>query len=255
MPAQDGAVAWLGNVSRDAQFNSIAATSLSKGTTLSFNDIPDGKYYLKVRAQDKQGLEGYDATHEFNLHARPFAPVANVPTQSAIVREANPDFAWTTIEQANAYLFEIAKDAEFKDIIDSRKATSNGFKAEKYLQPGQYYWRLASLDGNNQGPYTAANSFTYKAKPNAPDISQLKVKVERNKVFVNTLNPPEGLTYQAILHNEMNLQKSVWSASGLDGEFSFLLKEYGKQTLILRLLDADGVMGPDAVYEFNASPP
>ncbi len=255
IPAQDGAVAWLGNVSTDAQFNSIAATSLSKGANLSFNDLPDGKYYLKVRAQDKQGLEGYDAKHEFNLHARPFAPAANAPTQSAIVREANPDFAWTKIEQANAYLFEMSKDVEFREMIDSRQVASNAYKAEKDLQPGRYFWRLASIDGKNQGPYMVANHFTYKAKPNAPDISQLTVKVERNKVFVTTLNPPEGLVYEAILHNEMNLQKSVWSGSGLSGEFSFLLKEYGKQTLVLRLVDGDGVAGSDAVYEFNASPP
>jgi hypothetical protein len=255
MPAQDGAVAWLGKVSADAQFNSLAASSLSNNANLSFNDLPDGKYYLKVRAKDKQGLEGYDAMHEFSLHARPFAPAANLPAPSAVVREANPDFAWTQIEQAKAYLFEIANDAEFKDMIDSRKVTSNSYKVEKDLQPGQYYWRLASLDGANQGPYAAASSFTYKAKPNAPDISQLKVKVERNQVFVNTLNPPEGLTYEAILHNEVNQQKNVWRGAGVNGQFSFLLKEYGKQTLVLRLVDADGVMGPDAVYEFNAPPP
>ena len=114
---------------------------------------------------------------------------------------------------------------------------------------------MASIDNaTDQGPYAAASSFIYKAKPNTPDISQLEVKVLRNKVFVSTLNPPEGLTYEAVLHNEVNKQANVWRATGLNGEFDFLLKEYGKQKLLLRLIDADGVAGPDAVYEFNASP-
>jgi hypothetical protein len=254
MAAQEGAVAWLGKVSTDAQFNSIAATSLSKGTTLSFNDIPDGKYYLKVSAQDKLGLEGYDATHEFSLHARPFAPVAITPGPAVVIREPNPDFLWTKIEQANAYLLEIAKDAEFKQVIDSRRVESNVYKAEKDLQPGQYYWRLASLDEANQGPYALANNFTYKAKPNAPDINQLKVKVERNRVFVSTIDPPQGLVYGVTLHNEVNAQKNVWQGAGLNGEFNFLLKEYGKQTLLLRLIDSDGVAGPEAIVEFDAPP-
>ena len=255
MPAQDGAVAWLGKISTEPQFNSILTEKLSQGTNLSFSDLPDGKYYLKVRAKDKQGLEGYDATHEFNLNARPFAPKTTAPAQATTVREANPQLTWTKVEQANEYLLELARDADFKQMLDSRRVVNTAYKIEKNLEPGQYYWRLASIDGADQGPYMEASSFSYKAKPNAPDISQLSVKVERNKVFVNTIRPPEGLTYEAVLHNEVNKQNNVWRGTGLGSEFSFLLKEYGKQTLKLRLIDAEGVAGPDEVYEFNASPP
>jgi hypothetical protein len=255
MPAQDGAVAWLGKVSAEAQFNTILAENMSQGTNLRFSDLPDGKYYLKVRAKDKQGLEGYDATHEFILNARPFAPKSSTPAASATVREANPELTWTKVEQANEYLLELARDADFKQMLDSRRVVNTAYKIEKNLEPGQYYWRLASVDGADQGPYMPASSFSYKAKPNAPDIGQLTVKVARNKVFVNTVNPPEGLTYEAVLHNEVNKQENVWRATGLGGEFSFLLKEYGKQTLFLRFVDADGVAGPDAIYEFNAPPP
>ena len=255
MSAQDGAVAWLGKVSNEPQFNNILDEQLSQGSNLSFSDLPDGKYYLKVRAKDKQGLEGYDATHEFNLNARPFAPKAAAPAQAATIREANPELTWTKIEQANEYLLELARDADFKQMLDSRRVVNTAYKIEKNLEPGQYFWRLASIDNaTDQGPYAAASSFIYKAKPNTPDISQLEVKVLRNKVFVSTLNPPEGLTYEAVLHNEVNKQANVWRATGLNGEFDFLLKEYGKQKLLLRLVDTDGVAGPDAVYEFNASP-
>ncbi len=256
MPAQAGAVAWLGKVAADEKFNNIAAENLSQGSNLSFNDLPDGKYFLKVRAKDKLGLEGYDATHEFLLNARPFAPVATAPASAATVRDANPELTWTKIEQANEYLLELARDADFKQLLDSRRVVNNAYKIEKNLEPGQYFWRLASIDNaTDQGPYMAASNFTYKAKPSAPDISQLKVRVWQNTVFVTTLNPPAGLSYEAILHNEKNRQKSVWSGTNLGAEFSFLLKEYGKQTLVLRQVEADGIAGPDATYEFNASPP
>lgn len=252
--AQAGAVAWVAKVSADMQFNNIAATSLSQGSVLSFNDLPDGSYYLKLRAKDKQGLEGYDATHAFVLKARPFAPAATAPVASATVREAKPILAWTKITQANEYLLQLAKDAAFIDLVDSQHINTNTFKLEKDLQPGQYFWRLASVDATGQGPYMLASSFTYKALPSAPDMSQLKVNVEKNKVFVNTLNPPEGLRYEAILHNERNGQKNVWRGTDLGAEFSFLLKEYGKQTLVLRHIEADGTAGPYATFEFNASP-
>ena len=255
MSAQDGAVAWLGKVSNEPQFNNIMDEQLSQGSNLSFSDLPDGKYYLKVRAKDKQGLEGYDATHEFNLDARPFAPKAAAPAQAATIREVNPELTWIKIEQANEYLLELARDADFKQMLDSRRVMNTAYKIEKNLEPGQYFWRLASIDNaTDQGSYAAASSFFYKAKPNTPDISQLNVKVLQNKVFVNTLNPPDGLTYEAVLHNEVNKQANVWHATRLNGEFDFLLKEYGKQTLLLRLVDADGVAAPDAAHEFNAPP-
>lgn len=254
MPPQDGAVAWLGKVSTESSFNSIAAENISQGTQLSFNDLADGQYFLKVRAKDDKGLEGYDAMHTFELNARPFAPKSSMPATAAIVREANPELAWASVEQVNAYLLELARDADFKQMLDSRKVTNTIYKIEKNLEPGQYYWRLASIDGADQGPYAVANSFTYKAKPNAPDISQLKVQVLNNKAYISTISPPENLTYQAVLHNEKNKQSNVWQASASSGEFSFLLKEYGKQTLSLRLLDADGVSGPEAIYEFYAAP-
>jgi hypothetical protein len=254
IPAQDGAVAWLGKVSRDAQFNTIATENVSQGTHLSLNDLPDGKYYLKVRAKDNKGLEGYDATHEFSLNARPFAPQSSAPAQFATVREANPVLTWSQVEHVNEYLLELARDADFKQMLDSRRVVNTTYKIEKNLEPGQYYWRLASLENEDQGPYAAANSFTYKAKPKAPDISQLKVQVRNNKVFVNTINAPDGLSYLAVLHNEVNQQKNVWQASTNGGEFNFLLKEYGKQTLSLRLVDAEGVTGDEAIFEFNAAP-
>ena len=255
MAAQDGAVAWLGKVSSDAQFNNIAAENLSQGANLSFNDLPDGKYFLKVRAKDKLGLEGYDATHEFILKARPFAPAATAPSQSEIVREAKPELTWSAVLQANGYVLELAKDAEFNGLLYHQAVANNAYRLQNELQAGQYFWRLASVDATGQGPYAAASSFTYKPKPSTPDISQINVKVLRNKVFVTTINPPEGLVYEAVLHNELNKQANVWRATGLSGAFDFLLKEYGKQTLLLRLVDADSVAGPDAVYEFNAPPP
>lgn len=254
MPAQDGAVAWLGKVSTEASFNSISAENLSQGNQLSFNHLPDGQYFLKVRAKDKQGLEGYDALHAFTLNAQPFAPKAVAPVQAAVLREPTPELTWTTVADAKTYQIEIAKDAEFKELVETKQVVNASYKLEKPLAAAQYYWRLASVAGSDQGPYSAANTFSYKPKPSMPDISQLKVEVRSNKVFVNIADAPNNLRYEATLHNELNQQKNVWRETSKQGTFSFLLKEYGKQTLNLRYVDTDGVAGPDAVVEFIANP-
>jgi hypothetical protein len=254
MPKQNGAVAWLGMISTEPVFDSISAETTSQGAQLRFDDLSDGNYFLKVRAKDDKGLEGYDAVHRFVLNARPFAPIASMPTQASTVREANPELSWAQVEQINEYLIEVARDADFKQLLDSRRVMTTTYKIEKSLDPGQYYWRLASIDATEQGPYTAINSFIYKPKPDAPDISQLKVHVHNNRVFVSTVSAQNGLSYKVALHNETNQQKNVWETINTSGEFSFLLKEYGKQTLSLRLVDTEGTSGPEAIYDFNASP-
>ncbi len=255
MPAQAGAAAWVGQISVDAQFNTVMAENVSQGAALSFADVPDGKYYLKVRAKDKKGLEGYDAVHTFNLNARPFAPSIVKPNEAEILREANPQLAWNAAPQAKSYRLEIAQDAKFNNIVDSLEVVTNDYKLEKSLQPGTYFWRIASVNIDDKGPYGKVNHFSYKPLPSAPDISQLKINVLQNRVFVTTVNPPEGLVYQAILHNEQNHQLSVWSGSNLGAQFDFLLKEYGKQKLVLSHLEADGTKGPEAIVEFDAPAP
>ena len=137
-----------------------------------FSDLPDGDYYLSVRGADKQGLEGYDATHPFVVKARPFAPQATTPSQNEVIREAQPAFKWASAAQANDYQLDVATDVEFKQIVDTKRTASNTIKLDKDLQPGQYFWRLASISKDqtgkdDQGPYAAASAFTYKPKPSA----------------------------------------------------------------------------------------
>ena len=81
IPAQTAAVAWIGKISSEAQFNRILVEKSSNNNDLEFSDLPDGDYYLSLRGADKQGLEGYDATHPFVVKARPFAPQATTPGQ------------------------------------------------------------------------------------------------------------------------------------------------------------------------------
>ena len=98
------------------------------------------------------------------------------------------------------------------------------------------------------------NHFTYKAPPPAPDLTQLKVEVKDNAVFVTTAPPPEGLRYQVELDNPRNRQAKVWAGQSLSQHFSFLLKEYGEQTLRFKLVDSEGDMSREAIYQFDANP-
>lgn len=259
MPVQKGAVAWAGKVSPDSQLNNVVAEAESQGRQLVFTDVPDGQYYLSVRAKDKLGLAGYDAKKQFNVNARPFSPTLIYPTLDSTVRNARPELKWDNVTDAKSYLLEMAHDANFDKAVVRQRVDAVTFQLNKELVPSQYFWRVASIGETSSGaddigPFVNVSQFSYKALPPTPDISQLQVNIVRNRVFVTLPEPEDDLTYAVNVDNDVNSQNNVWVGQNLKGQFDFLLKEFGPQTLLIKHVDRDGSVGPEATYKFDAHP-
>lgn len=259
VPHMKGAERWAAKVATDAGFNQLVAEGEFNTNQLIFADVPDGQLYLNLRAKDSEGIVGYEAVHAFNVNARPFQPEIVWPTADTIVREAQPILQWQAVAEAKQYLVEVATDATFNQLIEAKQIDGLSIQLTKPLTPDQYYWRVISLaktdDGQlEKGPALQVNAFSYKAAPAMPDISQLSVNVARNRVFVQLPPPLRGLSYHVSLHNPFNHQDDVWQSVNVDGQFDFLLREYGQQTLYIRHVDSDGIESEPAIYAFDAQP-
>lgn len=259
LPNTHGAASWDSKVGIDASFNQLIKENVAKGNQIQIDDLADGQYYLSLRAKDAAGIAGYDASHTFTVNARPFQPEMQLPAKNSVIRDERPSLHWVRVNEAQLYALQIAKDAEFKNLLEEQMVNDTRYQVSQKLQAGQYYWRVASvaMDASGQldrGPAINISQFTYKPIPPKPDLTGLSVQVSENRVFVNIQPPSEGFTYQVNLDNEKNNQKDVWQASGLTDDFDFLLKEYGKQALSIRYMDSDGVLGPAAIHEFYATP-
>jgi len=256
LPEMAGAMAWVGKIGQDVKMDYVVAEEETQDNRLTFADIADGEYFLNLRAKDANGIAGYDASHAFTINARPVQP--NI-ISAAVVREPRPQLQWETVVDADVYAVDIAADEAFQQVHESIRVNGQTYQLQRELEPGAYYLRVTSItkgkDGKEDiGPAFNISRLTYKPIPPKPDISQLVVKVVRNRVLVNTTAPLAGMTYDASLDNEFNDQENVWQGRNLGTSFDFLLKEYGKQTLYIKHVDRDGVAGPAAVYEFYAHP-
>ena len=80
---------------------------------------------------------------------------------------------WSKVIDAKTYLLELTRYDKFKDRVDFFEVNETVLTIEKPLALGQYYWRLASIDGVDKGPYADISHFIHKAKPEAPYMSQL----------------------------------------------------------------------------------
>ncbi|HEY3299480.1 MAG TPA: FecR domain-containing protein [Methylophilaceae bacterium] len=259
LPPIEAAVSYVGQIYTDTKFNQIVAETEQQTSSLSFADLPDGHYFLMVRAKDKNGIAGYDAVHAFTLSARPFGPESLYPEPNLRLKNEPPELKWAPAADAQAYLLQVATDRAFNHLTIDKRIRETSYKFASNLPSGEYFWRLATIikspDGEEmQGPALKVNHFTYKAPPAVPDLSQLTVKVLQNKVYVSTLPPAEGTSYSVQLDNLRNHQIKVWAGENLNQNFSFWLREYGKQTLHFRQTDSEGDKSPEVIYEFDAYP-
>lgn len=259
IPPQAAAQSWQGKVATDVAINQLAVETVTDKPQLVFKTLPDGQYYLSVQARDTYGIAGYERVHAFTLNAQPFAPELISPNAGARIGDAQPILKWQPVSNAQAYRLEVAQDADFKHMVEQVRVEDTQYQTTQSLPPATYFWRVASIEKqangtDDQGPFDQVAQFNVKLAPSIPDIHRFWIDVADNRVNVHTLPAPDGLMYQFNLDNEVNQQKDVWVKRGLETDYQFLLKEYGKQTLYIRHLDNDGVASQPAVYEFYAYP-
>ncbi|MEO8411087.1 MAG: FecR domain-containing protein, partial [Propionivibrio sp.] len=113
LPTLAAASAWEGQIAPDVSFERILLSKTATGPALTFADLPNGDYVLRLRAVDANGLRGFDALHRFVVFARPFPPGLNSPGDGATVRSARPPFAWSDVVDIAGYHLQVATDADF----------------------------------------------------------------------------------------------------------------------------------------------
>ena len=73
-------------------------------------------------------------------------PVLSSPPNLSLTNELNISFGWIKNTSAKSYWLEIAKDLEFKSVINLVKNISDEQTKINLREPGIYYWHVCSLD-------------------------------------------------------------------------------------------------------------
>lgn len=176
---QADAVAWVSLLALDADFTKIVdekTTTLNsasaEATLLSYADIPDGQYYLKLRAKEKNGLQGMDATHAFTLKARPLPPMLIAPGPEAAVGNVPFELSWKGVAGANSYIVQIALEASFTNVVFERITSFNQLQVQPAAlnvtankqaiidSKAPLYWRVSSLAQGKPVRFSKIRRFT-----------------------------------------------------------------------------------------------
>ncbi|MBX3725476.1 MAG: FecR domain-containing protein [Xanthomonadales bacterium] len=173
----EGAVAYSGDVALDPEHHAVVAGFAGSDTELVLPDLPDGEYWLRVRAIDADGLEGLDGGSRLVVHARPEPPFLTAPVAGTVVATGRPvQFRWTSQADAIGYRFELARAgdgapealAEWTDVAVDGPAIELTWRAP--LGTGRHLWRVRSVAASGRvGPFGDWQAL--EAVPPGPGVS------------------------------------------------------------------------------------
>jgi hypothetical protein len=143
--------------------DAIIVDEVSENSKAQWDEMPDGDFVLRVRGIDASGLEGANGTKTFVVKTRPEPPELSFPQNEHRSDAEKVEFRWATAPQAQDYRFQLAEDAEFRNLVLAVPRSSK--RAVLFaVPPGQYYWRVASITSTGDvGPFSDAFTFTRSA--------------------------------------------------------------------------------------------
>ncbi|MDR3392794.1 MAG: FecR domain-containing protein [Sulfuriferula sp.] len=241
LAASEGASAYRAQIADDAQFTRILRDHLFNSPSIKFDGLDDGKYWLRLRAVDRNGLEGLDAQREFVLKARPEPPFVIQPANNGKLSGEHVTFNWTLADDAASYHLQIAQQADFHTITtDADKLSGNTYTPAQALAPGVYFWRIASIrsDGD-RGPYGDVRQFTLKPMPATPPPPVIGA----DSIQLSWSGEP-GQTYELDIARDRQFKEALQHYTLSKPEISLPKPSWGIWFFRVRATDADSYVNP-----------
>lgn len=113
---------------------------------VSWTNVNPGRYNVRLRSIDKNGLEGLNANLSFTVKGALKPPSSNTPKNGITLPSNRPWIAWGRVAEAYSYDLQVAKDPEFSvELQDLTHQMNNYYRYNEALPPGDYYWRVRSV--------------------------------------------------------------------------------------------------------------
>ena len=215
------------------------------------DDLPDGRYELRVRASDGDGIEGQTARHALTLEARPEPPFLLRPRAGEKVADEEVTLAWARNPQAARYRLQVAGTADFAaPTVQRDDLTTTELRVP--LPLGQHHWRVASVraDGHT-GPWGDAQALERVERPpaappppapSAPGAQSARAVDEG--ITVNwAASPVPGASYQVQIARDAEFTQVVLDLRTARAEVQLPNPEAGTYHVRVRTLGADGRAG------------
>lgn len=143
-----------------ADFSGFSVQAEENGFTLTWNNwatIAPGTYNLTITIQSNGYMNSASVVAEI-IGVPSFTNLEAPANEATLNTQTATTFEWATVASATEYLFELASDDEFNNILISNTQSTTSYTvdwaSEGILEEGQYYWRVTTI--NDCGESVAA---------------------------------------------------------------------------------------------------
>jgi hypothetical protein len=172
LPALAGAARYRAEIADDDAFTRVL-WSAEGPLPILLEGLPDGRYRLRTRAVDPDGLLGAEAAAGVWIKTTPVPPLAQAPQPGEVVGPERVQVGCTEVPQAAAYLLQVAANPRFEPLLREEQGRGRCRFELQALPVGEVYWRVASLapgeDGRQErGPFADTSRFVVVPLPPVP---------------------------------------------------------------------------------------
>lgn len=239
-----GANEYRVQVSTSDEFNTLLVDRTIAGSAVAFDVAVDGEYTLRLRGIDADELEGLDVDHRFALNAYPVPPITIKPRLDGTVRVAQPEFQWTEPQNVDAYIFQVARDASFSELVVDTELSGTSYTHDTPLEQGQYFWRLAVRDKSGEtGPFSDVAAFAYTEPQSAPDLSETPPAIDDNALVLRWSEGLKGSTYHLQVAKGKNFDRLIVDETVSDPTYVIPKPKGGRYSVRIATIEPDGFEG------------
>lgn len=207
--------------------------------------LPDGRYELRLRLVDADGLEGLEARQALRIQARPVAPQLQRPAAGERLPEAAVTLAWTPPPAPLRSRLQVASRADFDaPLVDQAGLTESSLTVT--LPTGTLWWRLASQrsDGE-QGPWSPARPLQRIDPPPPAPPAGLTLRASDDALWVSWQpSPVPGARYQLQLSAQPDFATLLLDQTTAEPGTQWAAPSGGLCHARVRVIDAQGRPGP-----------
>lgn len=140
MGEQEGALRYVGELSQNEAFSAQLVSVRSDGKTIRLNDLPNGRYWLKLRAVDVHGLQGMEGKVGFEVKV----PPRQFAMTKVYVSGKQLQLRWVGRKQSVSYQVQVAPRQDFQHLLLDAKTAENWIDMPR-PQSGRYFLRVRQI--------------------------------------------------------------------------------------------------------------
>lgn len=167
----DGAKAYSIELFEDAAMTKLVHKEKLALNQVQLPSVPLGQYSVRVRAIDREGLQGLNSSYRFTISPVPSSP-SLMFAHDDLLAGTPIHYRWTAVDGAQKYRWRLAKDKQFRSIVEEIELDANERKQPKGLPAGTYYWKVAAGNENGYGQPSAPTRFDVRL-PTVPVLTPI----------------------------------------------------------------------------------